>query len=179
MRHRHSLVLERQEPLRQRYRQAPQEAWIVDRAATVGDRADDAFHGTLAAGNGFEDRWRFGIHRAVGGGHDAPNPGDILCAALAACQDSTLRIVAERLGVRLESVAAEATAEVDVRGTLAVGSNVPVGFQRMACRVAVRVARGTDPGLVEKLCFAAERGCVVLQTLRRGIDVRVQFEIES
>lgn len=35
-----------------------------------------------------------GVHRAVGGLHDAPTPGDLLCAALAACQDSTFRMIA-------------------------------------------------------------------------------------
>lgn len=75
--------------------------------------------------------WSFGIHRAVGGYHDAPNPGDILCAALASCLDSTIRIIADRLGITLTSLEVDVTAEVDVRGTLVVNRDIPVGFQAM------------------------------------------------
>lgn len=61
--------------------------------------------------------------------HDAPNPGDMLCGALAACMDSTIRKVADHLGVTLTSLEVKVAAEVDVRGCLAVDRKVPVGFQ--------------------------------------------------
>jgi uncharacterized OsmC-like protein len=70
-----------------------------------------------------------GIHHAVGGYHDAPNPGDLLCAALASCLDSTLRIIAARLGVRLVALEVDVTADVDVRGTLMLDRAVPVGLR--------------------------------------------------
>jgi hypothetical protein len=76
-----------------------------------------------------------GVHRAVGGPHDAPTPGDILCAALAACQDSTVRMVANLMGVELEFLEVEVTADADVRGALAIDMQVPVGFQSMRCDV--------------------------------------------
>jgi hypothetical protein len=43
-------VKERQEPLRKRYRTAPSEAWIVDRARTEPAVGQDPFHATLVAG---------------------------------------------------------------------------------------------------------------------------------
>src|SRR5690606_21626049 len=101
-------VRERQDPLRERYRTAPDEAAITDRARTVGGVGTDPFHGFVVPGS--EDsgvEWPFGIHRAVGGYHDAPNPGDVLCAALAVCLDSTIRMIADRLGVTLTSLAVD------------------------------------------------------------------------
>ena len=45
-------------------------------------------------------------------------PGDVLCAALAACADTTFRLVATQLGLDVEALAVHVQAEVDVRGTL-------------------------------------------------------------
>ena len=81
-----SLVRERQEPLRRRYRTAPEEALIIDKAVTLDREPIDPLHGWLDLGDGYGANWRFGIHRAVGGFHDEPNPGDLLCGALAAGQ---------------------------------------------------------------------------------------------
>lgn len=167
-------VRARQDPLRARYKTSPEEAMITDRARTTGGVEVDPFHGTVVPGSrDYGVCWDFGIHRAVGGYHDAPNPGDLLCAALATCLDSTLRIVAERIGVTLKSVAVEVTADVDVRGTLVVDRDVPVGFQSMRCHVDVEAADGTDPRLIQKLLSAAEHSCVNLQTLRSGISVEM------
>ena len=50
-----------------------------------------------------------GVHRAVGGLHDAPTPGDLLCAALAACQDSTFRMIANLMNIELEDLTVDVT----------------------------------------------------------------------
>jgi uncharacterized OsmC-like protein len=165
-------VRARQEPLRARYREDPREAGITDGARTVGGAHLDPVHGRVRPGSvdhGID--WDFGIHRAVGGDHDLPNPGDILCAAVASCLDSTLRMIADRLGVTLTSLEVDVRADVDVRGTLVVDRAVPVGFQNMRCNVDIAAADGTDPKTVEKLVRAAEHSCVCLQTVRSGVPV--------
>src|SRR3974377_2504441 len=95
--HTKGISKQRQDPLRERYRIAANEAYIVDSAKTVRDGSEDPFHSTVAPGDGYGALWRVGIHRAVGGFHDLPNPGDILCAALASCLLYTFRIIADRL----------------------------------------------------------------------------------
>lgn len=165
-------VRARQDPLRARYKEAPEEALIHDRARTVGGVDTDPFHGHIVPGSkNYGMTWPFGIHAAVGGDHDGPNPGDLLCAALAACLDSTIRIIAERLHITLTSLVVTATAEVDVRGTLMVDRTVPVGFQRIQCHVDIAAAEGTDPDMIDKLLTASERSCVNLQTLRSGVAI--------
>lgn len=169
-------VRERQDPLRERYKTSAGEAAITDRARTTGGADTDPFHGFVVPGSGSSDvKWPFGIHRAVGGFHDSPNPGDVLCAALAACLDATIRMIAERLGVRLSSLEVDVTGYVDVRGTLQVDRTVPVGFQSMRCNIDVQPAEGTDPKLVQKLLQAAEQSCVVMQTLRSGVPIETSF----
>jgi uncharacterized OsmC-like protein len=171
-------VRERQHPLRERYQQTPAAATITDRGRTVGGTQTDPFHGRVVPGSqDYGIEWPFGVHSAVGGYHDGPNPGDLLCAALAACLDSTIRIIAERLGVALFQLEVDVTADVDVRGTLLFDRAVPVGFQRMRCRVSVQPAEGTDPALLQKLLAASEHSCVNLQTLRTGVPVETAVTV--
>lgn len=166
----------RQDPLRARYRVDPEAAQITDRGKTVDGASMDPFHGRVVPGSrNYGVQWPFGIHRAVGGDHDAPNPGDLLCAALASCLDSTLRIIAARLGIELASLSVDVTADVDVRGTLLVDKTVPVGFQKMRCEVHLQAAPGTAPQALERLLAAAEHSCVNLQTLRSGVPVETRL----
>jgi uncharacterized OsmC-like protein len=170
------IVPQRQGPLRERYRRDPAEAWINDGARTVNACDEDPFHGIVVPANGADAPLRFGIHRGVGGFLDYPNPGDLLSAALAACFDSTLRMVADHLGIRLESLNVEVTAECDVRGCLQVDPTVPVGFQRMRCRVELQPGNEIDENKARMLVAVAENCCVVLQTLRNGVSVEAEVE---
>jgi len=171
-------VRSRQDPLRKQYKDSPEGARITDRAIAIGGTGMDPFHGKVVPGT--EDYgavWPFGIHRAIGGYHDLPNPGDMLSAALAACLDSTIRIIAERIGVSLTSLSVEVVADVDVRGCLLVDREVPVGFQEMRPHVVLKAANGTDPQLVQMLLAASENSCVNLQTLRAGVRVTTTTDI--
>jgi len=171
-----SLVQQRQNPLRDRYRRVPAEAWISDGARSINACGGDPFHGAVIPNNSSEAPLRFGIHRAIGGDHDYPNPGDLLSAALAACFDSTLRMLADHLGIRLKSLEVQVEAQCDVRGCLLVERSVPVGFQNMLCRVRLEPENGVEPEQLQMLLAAAEQSCVVFQTLRNGVAVRTQVE---
>ena len=171
-----SLVQRRQDPLRVRYHSAPAEAWISDGAQTISACGGDPFHGVVVPDNGADAPFQFGIHRAVGGFHDYPNPGDLLSAALAACFDSTLRMIAEHLGIRLESLEVKVDAECDVRGCLLVERAVPVGFQRMRCGVRLQTKDCIDEETIKRLIAAVEHSCVVMQTLRNGVTVHTHVE---
>ncbi len=170
------LVQQRQNPLRERYRRVPTEAWIRDGAQTINACGEDPFHGAVIPANNAGAPLRFGIHRAVGGYHDYPNPGDLLSAALAACFDSTLRMLADHLSVRLQSLEVKVEAECDVRGCLLVERSVPVGFQKMHCSVRLQPEGQVDAERLQMLLGAAEGSCVVLQTLRNGVTVTAQID---
>jgi uncharacterized OsmC-like protein len=172
-------VIERQEPLRRHYRSTPADAWIADKARTTAGQHLDPFHAVVFAGDQDETPWRIGIHRAVGGFHDLPNPGDVLCAALATCFGTTLRMIAARSGVELEECEVRVRGRVDVRGTLAVDPKTPVGFQRMECRVRLKSPDGVSAERMRRVIASAERACVVLQTLRHGVLIDLENDGES
>jgi hypothetical protein len=94
-------VFEIQIPLRQRYKAEPKEALVIDRARAFGNDPDDPFHSMVMPMPQCGIAVPVGVHRAIGGLHDAPTPGDILCAALAACQDLSVRMVATSSASRL------------------------------------------------------------------------------
>lgn len=166
-----SRVRESQDPLRARYREAPEEAWVVDRAVTRTKEAGDPFHAEIEYGTAARANMDIGVHASVGGPHDLPVPGDVLCAALASCLDSTTRLIADRTGIPLARLEVEVKAHVDVRGTLAVDPTVPVGFQRLECIIDIDAGEATPRAVLERLVDAAERHCVVWQTLQAGIPV--------
>lgn len=166
-------VRARQAPLRARYRQDPASALVVDRAVVRSQGLADPLHGRVRAGSTALADIDFAVHRAIGGLQQAPVPGDLLCAALASCQESALRMVANAYGVVIEALSVQVDATVDVRGTLGMDATVPVAFQVMRVAVQLRAAAGTPPRRLRHMCRAAERACVVLQTLRRGVEVSV------
>lgn len=164
-----------QKPLRTTYKTSPEQALITDHARTCGDSPSDPFHSKVEPMIGCNVVVPIGTHAAVGGLHDAPTPGDLLCAALAACQDSSFRMVANLLGVELAHLEVTVTAGADVRGTLGMDATVPVGFQSITCDVRYSAKAGTSPELLEKLHVAAEHCCVVQQTLKTPPRVKTTF----
>ncbi len=163
----------RQRPLIRLYKEAPSAAWIRDGACTVEDalHRTDPVHGELLIGTSLPIVAPLSVHSAVGGAHDGPNPGDYLAAALAGCFNSTMRIIADRLGIVLEHLHVSVKAELDVRGTLCVSSEVPVGFQRLTLTVEAQPAEGTPPEAMQMLLAMTDHCCVVMQTLRAGVRV--------
>ncbi|BBB29265.1 OsmC family protein [Neptunomonas japonica] len=168
-------VNEAQQPLRAQYKTSPETAIVTDHARTCGPDANDPFHSIVEPMQGCGVNVPIGVHHALGGLHDAPTPGDMLCAALAACQDSSIRMVANLLNIELEQLNVSVEAKVDVRGTMGIDKNVPVGFQNIHCSVQLRAKEGTDPIMLQKLQVAAERCCVVQQTLRNPPPIETVF----
>lgn len=164
-----------QKPLKAKYKETPSFAMVIDHAKTSGEFPSDPFHSTVEPMDGCGVRVPVGVHAALGGPHDAPTPGDLLCAALAACQDSSIRMVANLLGVELTELEVQVTGTVDVRGAMAMDPTVPVGFQSMNCDVRMKVKDGTPTELLQTLQIVAKKCCVVLQTLKSPPSVQTTF----
>ena len=94
---------------------------------------DDPLHCAIAPESVQDVVWRSGAHPAVGGKGDVPCSADLLLGALAACQETTLRMVAANLGVELESLEVRVTGDWDPRGTLAMGKEFPIGLTGIRC----------------------------------------------
>ena len=171
----------RQQPLQKSYRIDPDRALITDRATTSSKRiaAGQPLYGEVTLNGGRPTDVTFGVHKAVGGESDYPVPGELLCAAVASCFDSTIRMIANRMHIELLSLEVRVEAMVDVRGTLLVDRKVPVGFQKID--IGVEFDTAGDPGSrkIDFLLSAAEHSCVVIQTLRNGTEISIQHNRPS
>lgn len=172
-----SIIKERQQPLVACYKENPGSAWVTDMAIIEGKNLSDPLHTSVSINEELKVDFAIGVHRAVGGYHDFPNSGDLLCAALASCFESALRMIANRLQITLLKTKVIATANVDVRGTLMVEKDVPVGFQSLGLEVEITVINSVPDELADKLIKATERSCIVLQTLIKGTPVNVNTRI--
>ena len=166
----------RQLPLQSIYKADPARAWITDRATTRSKRISPAqpLYGEVTMEGGCPTDLAFGVHTAVGGESDYPVPGELLCAAVASCLDSTIRIIANRLHIALLTLEVTVEAHVDVRGTLLIDRTVPVGFQKIDVVVLIDAAGDVEPRKIDILLKAAEHSCVVIQTLRNGTVISVR-----
>ncbi len=166
--------------LKERYRADPASARVVTGAHSVHRDLDDPRHCAAAPGEFPEVVIEAGLHPAAGGAGDTPCSGDILAAALAVCEESTLRSVAANLGLELESVNVEVRIHWDFRGTMGVDRTVSVGATSVEMRTRVKVRDGVDPERARRLLASAERYCSTLQTLRHGVaEVRTDLAIEE
>lgn len=170
---------ERQAPLYLRYADDPEAARIEDYAITASTKtpASNPLRTDLALTHSQDTKLAVGVHEAVGGHGDLPTPGDILCGALAACLDSAIRIVANRLGVHIKHLEVQVSGEVDVRGTLRAKEDCPVAFQSIRTHVNVQAAPEVDETLIVQLLKAAEYSCVILQTLRSVPNTAISASI--
>lgn len=100
---------------------------------------------------------------------------DLPCAAPAAGKDSAVRMLADTPGVELLALDVQGTAAADVRGAMAMDRSVPAGCQSMTCDVRLKAEDGTSTDPLQRLQIAAERCCVVQQTLKSPPSVKTSF----
>src|SRR6267378_6127977 len=170
-------VRELQTAIRQRYKEDPQAAHIRLRVRSAQADLSDPLHCAAVAVSTPDISWRSGAHPAVGGTGDVPCSGDLLLGALAACQETTIRMVAANMGIELASLEVEIEADWDARGTLAMGDH-PIGLTAIRCTTRVTVPQDVKGERAERLLRSAEKYCVVLNTLRSGVPVESEFSLD-
>ncbi len=170
---------ELQAPIKTRYQEDPDAARITLRVKSAASNLADPLHCAISPEAAPDMLWHSGAHPGVGGTGDVPCSGDLLLGALAACQEITLRMVAAAMGIEILSLEVEAIGDMDLRGTLAMDRNVPVGFTSIRCESRVKVKDDGRPDRAKRLLENAERYCVVLNTLRSGVQVESKFDLET
>jgi uncharacterized OsmC-like protein len=155
-----------QAPLKERYRDEPDAAVITLHAA--GDLARDDVACSVQTGQALVTA---GLHPSTGGSGSLACSGDMLLQALVACAGVTLRSVATNRGLDVRgSVRAEG--DLDVRGTLGVDPEAPVGFR--AIRLSFDLESPATNEELDQLIATTERYCVVLQSLVRTPELTVE-----
>jgi len=73
-------------------------------------------------------------------------------------------MVAAAMGVPVRNVEVVVSGELDLRGTLGISRDVPIGFERINCRYEIDAPEAL-PEQIAALRERTERYCVVFQTL--------------
>jgi putative redox protein len=100
---------------------------------------------------------------AKGGQDQGPMGGELFLAAIGGCFTSNLLAAIKAREAAISSV------EVEVIATLA---DAPARFSAVAVSVS---ATYSDPQLFEKLVAIADKGCIMMNTLRGKLDVTVRI----
>jgi uncharacterized OsmC-like protein len=156
-----------QAPLKQRYRDEPGAALVTLRAAGTLD--DSGVSCRVDTGRAIVEA---GLHPATGGTGLQACSGDMLLQALVACAGVTLNAVATSLGITLSDATVHAEGDLDFKGTLGIGNDVPVGFKEIRLKFALHT--DANPEQVDRLLRLTERYCVVFQTLARTPALSVE-----
>src|SRR5713101_5140312 len=108
-------VRELQTPIRQRYKEDSQAAQVRLKVRSGQADLSDPLHCAVLPVSTPEITWRSGAHPAAGGLGDVPCSGDLLLGALAACQETTIRMLAANMGIELAALEVEIEADWDAR----------------------------------------------------------------
>jgi len=160
-----------QAPIKEQYRERPQEALITLRAE---GRIGEGVTCKLETGNALV---KAGLHPATGGDGLSACSGDMLLEALVACAGVTLRAVATALDIQLRDATVRAEGDLDFRGTLGVSKETPVGFQRIRLRFDLDTDASEEQ--LATLLRLTERYCVVYQTLSQPPKIDISHRIAA
>ena len=149
-----------QAPLKEKYKETPQAAFVTLRAR--GRLDDDKVACKVETGRALAVA---GLHPATGGTGAELCSGDMLLEALVACAGVTLKAVATALEIPLRDAVVKAEGDLDFRGTLAVDRAAPVGFQ--AIRLSFELDTDAPQEKIDTLLKLTERYCVVFQSLNQ------------
>jgi len=158
-----------QAPLKQKYREQPDSALVTLKAQA---RLGEGITCRVEAGRALVEA---GLHPATGGDGLSVCSGDLLLEALVACAGVTLRAVATATGIALRDAIIRAEGDLDFRGTLAVAKDVPVGFKQI--RLRFDLESDAPQQQLESLIRLTERYCVVYQTLVKGPEIAVSYQL--
>jgi uncharacterized OsmC-like protein len=158
-----------QKPLKEHYRSDPDASRITIRAK--GAETDAPIACSVDIGRAI---YQAEAHQGVGGGGAGACSGDLLLGALAACAQITCQMVAAAMGVPTERIEVTVEGELDLRGTLGISKETPVGFESIRLNFDVAAPGATAEqlaGLREK----TEQYCVVMQTLLRPPAIKTEW----
>jgi uncharacterized OsmC-like protein len=158
-----------QAPIKDRYKSDPGSAVITLKAKGTLD--DQSIACKVETGRALAVA---GLHPATGGSGLELCSGDMLLEALVACAGVTLKAVSTALAIPLKSGAVSAEGDLDLRGTLGVDKEAPVGFREIRLRFDVETDAPQDK--LDQLLKLTERYCVVYQTIAKGPPVAIKMQ---
>lgn len=115
--------------------------------------------------------------KELGGTNIAPNPVELVLAALASCQEIAFAAFAAHLGLELEQVKVNVKGNLDLRGFLALDDSVFPGFQNIEYETTISSNEPEEK--IKELIEIVQKHCPVLDTLVRPVSVTGKVEIKQ
>jgi uncharacterized OsmC-like protein len=162
-----------QKPLKEQYREDPASSRITLKAR--GGQTETPIACSVAIGQAI---YNAEAHTGVGGAGTGACSGDLLLGALSACAQITCQMVAAAMGIPVERIEVTVEGDLDLRGTLGISKEVPIGFQGIRLRYEIAAPRAT-PEQLRGLREKTEQYCVVLQTLVHPPSVESDWVITT
>jgi len=160
-----------QKPLKEQYRSDPQSSRIKLRAK--GGQGETPMACSVDIGRAI---YAAQAHAGVGGAGTGACSGDLLLGALSACAQITCQMVATAMGIPIERMEVTVEGDLDLRGTLGISKDVPVGFPSIQVRFDISAPQATKEQLAS-LREKTEQYCVVMQTLLHPPTVQTEWAI--
>lgn len=158
-----------QKPYKEKYRSDPGTAQITLKAQ--GSQTDTPMACSVDIGRAL---YQAQAHTGIGGPGTSACSGDLLLGALAACAQLTCQMVATSMGIPTNRIEVKVEGDLDLRGTLGISKEVPVGFETI--RVAFEIdAPDATAEQLDKLREKTEQYCVVMQTLAHPPALQVNW----
>lgn len=158
-----------QRPFKEKYRSEPTAAHITLKAQ--GSQTETPMACSVDIGRALYESQ---AHTGVGGAGTAACSGDLLLGALAACAQITCQMVATAMGIPTNHIEVKVEGDLDLRGTLGMAKDVPVGFETIRVRFEIDAPEATAEQLTA-LREKAEQYCVVMQTLIRPPQIETDW----
>jgi uncharacterized OsmC-like protein len=158
-----------QKPLKEQYRNEPSTSKIKIRAK--GGQTEVPVACSVDIGRAI---YQAEAHSGVGGAGAGACSGDLLLGALAACAQITCQMVAAAMGIPTERIEVTVEGDLDLRGTLGISKDVPVGFESIQLHFDVSAPKAT-PEQLRALQEKTEQYCVVMQTLLRPPSLQTDW----
>src|SRR6202050_3001942 len=158
-----------QKPLKEQYRADPTTSRITIR--TKGAQTGAPIACSVDIGRAIHQAE---AHKGVGGAGAGACSGDLLLGALAACAQITCQMVAAAMGIPTERIEVTVEGDFDLRGTLGISKDVPVGFESIRLHFDV-AAPQASPEQLRALQEKTEQYCVVMQTLMRPPTLETEW----
>ena len=158
-----------QKPLKEQYRNDPNASRIMLKAK--GTQTGTPIACSVDLGRAIYDAQ---AHSGVGGAGTGACSGDLLLGALSACAQITCQMVAAAMGIPTERLEVTVEGDLDLRGTLGIAKDVPVGFEHIRMRFDIDAPQAT-PGQLQALREKTEQYCVVMQTLMKPPRIETRW----
>lgn len=108
------------------------------------------------------------------GENQGANPVEYLLVALSGCLTTSLVAQAVIKDITLEKISSRYEGDIDLRGSLGLSEEVPVGYQ--AIRVYLAIEADISEAQKEELIQLAQKYSPVYYTIARGTPVSVRLE---